>query len=887
MKMSKRNLIFWVSLTLYLVGSSYGFISNEASARRTKFISLFADWKSIYRAQESQHSVTDPGQWQALIDSLREKWRERRKEIYEALGAERYLDLLTSYLKTGSALDKVRALWEMRYIYFDMVEGPLQDLDENKKKQLREKILTNLIKSMENIEGDFELWYNAKEVLTEMLQDSSYHTGQYQIEVNGRLISPVEKNDPQIKNPREEVWKPALIVSLKALGNPKYQRKPWVLDCITEAIIPVRIKNNQKFYELLLDLMNLNSSAWKDLSLDGLTPKEKENIRRNLARYVLGEMLLVYKNAVGKTDLYRALRTRLFNAFKAEDNVEISKYLGKALTQLRDKDLVGDLINVYDNTTNTEKRKQIIEILSLINYEDDATLVEKVKGKLIDIIGNETELELQEEAKKALETLVNGGFIPRDAVAQYLPSVPTQAVQMKPDQIGKFGKQVKAEIKGDELVMHIGDKVAVYKKVGPFSGMHSIPIYEYQLVTDKSTTEFTPVDEFGRPLPEKILLKGGSNLLALHEYLGSRFYARMGIPVPRMALVNDNGKLKVAIEFLEGYEGGSLFLPEQYHNSPVIQKGIFVSTLISDRDATPWNMMFKKEDVPGPGFYRIDMNGLLTRPTGRMVEFGGKIGVADFNRVTTMVRHQQSLPVNEAYQKVKENLRLLYERAEEFSRALTPNVITEIVNSVFDEVNAVFGEDKLNEEIYNHWLSLLQAELPYWHRKNAWDHCGAIRALQAVSTRGLRNYYIQALIARRNELERLFVTPGNIERSQAFTTIVSNKDYRVVSIDQAGDVVIYGLKYGAGLNQDATIFVFTTDNAVVGTDISWSNIKSQIAEIRRIKPRELKIKEIIMKSNDEIQINTDYGEYILNLNTKEILPFQQTSYVVSKEALLV
>ena len=231
MKMSKRNLIFWVSLTLYLVGSSYGFISNEASARRTKFISLFADWKSIYRAQESQHSVTDSDQWQALIDSLREKWRERRKEIYEALGAERYLDLLTSYLKTGSALDKVRALWEMRYIYFDMVEGPLQNLDENKKEQ----ILTNLIKSMENIEGDFELWYNAKEVLTEMLEDSPDHT----------------------EAPRSEIWKPALIASLKALGNPEHQGKPWVLDCITEAIIPVRIGYNKQFYEILLNLMNI------------------------------------------------------------------------------------------------------------------------------------------------------------------------------------------------------------------------------------------------------------------------------------------------------------------------------------------------------------------------------------------------------------------------------------------------------------------------------------------------------------------------------------------------------------------------------------------------------------------------------------------------------
>jgi hypothetical protein len=281
---------------------------------------------------------------------------------------------------------------------------------------------------------------------------------------------------------------------------------------------------------------------------------------------------------------------------------------------------------------------------------------------------------------------------------------------------------------------------------------------------------------------KQLLVKSGSNLMALNEYIGAKFYAAMGIPVPKMAIAKDGDDLKIIFEFLEDYDVGGLFLPERYHHDATIQKGIFISALISDGDSAPWNMMFN-QSTDGLPFYRIDAGGLITRATGRLVAFGAQFGVADFNRVTATIRHNQNLPVNEAYQAAKENFGLLYQYAQTFAAEISEEKIETVLKEVFDEVNQVFGRENLVSEM-EHWKELLQAELPYWYRKSAWDHVAAISALEKIDNtpEGLQQYYRESLVARRDTIERLF---GQKNLEPEFLGLISGDvttRYRIISI---------------------------------------------------------------------------------------------------------
>jgi len=148
---------------------------------------------------------------------------------------------------------------------------------------------------------------------------------------------------------------------------------------------------------------------------------------------------------------------------------------------------------------------------------------------------------------------------------------------------------------------------------------------------------------------KKVLIKGGPPHTVQADFVGQKFLANAGIEAPKAELIRLGGNLKLKLDKLEGWREGGINLPEKQHTNEKIQVGILVDALLGQYDRTPWNLMFKEDDVAF-----ID-NGasLYSRARGGYKGFPNHFDVSQLQEILSSPQFPGQ-PVNEAYHNVME-----------------------------------------------------------------------------------------------------------------------------------------------------------------------------------------------------------------------------------------
>ncbi len=147
----------------------------------------------------------------------------------------------------------------------------------------------------------------------------------------------------------------------------------------------------------------------------------------------------------------------------------------------------------------------------------------------------------------------------------------------------------------------------------------------------------------------KFLLKGGPDHTLRADFVGAKFLELVGAKTPNTEFIFVDGQPKLKMNYLGGWESGGIRLSEKYHQSKGIQAGFLVDLLLGQYDRTPWNFMFKEDDVAF-----IDNGGsLFSRARGGYKGFAEKLEIQDLEDLLNNPQFPGQ-PSNEAYSNLVE-----------------------------------------------------------------------------------------------------------------------------------------------------------------------------------------------------------------------------------------
>ncbi|MFQ6119279.1 MAG: UDP-glucose 4-epimerase GalE, partial [Methanosarcinales archaeon] len=537
-------------------------------------------------------------------------------------------------LKSPSLPTRIRALWRLRDIYFAT----------SLSREERSYALEIIFEALKDRTGDQDLWKNAKEILTEILESKE-----------------------------ENIWALALERSIKALQNEE-EKEAWI--GIEEAIIPVREeKEKENMVKYLVNLLNA----------------ENDNLRQGIA-YIFGEMV------PQKLDVVKPLIEQLKREKDEQTFDVLTVALGKIGKEHAAPGLL-ELLNSLREDSNTDFRpRRIIRALSKLNYVNE-DLKQKVIQELLWWISAP---KIQDKAIYALSNL--GVNIVSDKF-QHKIDPPRRSAQ----EIAKLEPQMVAngiqEYQFSDENGNLREEFTFVPQEFFPSKFHSNPLDIYENKTTK----------------ERILVKGGNEYVIQCEYICQRFFALMGLPVPKMSLVKakirdrhgritNKEKLVLAIEFFEGYEEGNYRLPIKYHQDSRIKNAIIISALLSEIDRVPFNMLFN--DTQGD-IIHIDFACLFARPSGGFKPFSSNFSYSEFKNTVQTTRLDGKNPVNEAYGNAMNDPEILSELATRIG-AITDDQIRAIIRSA----KIPYGKESIS--LLKEWIAQLEAEgdLGNWNRKS-------------------------------------------------------------------------------------------------------------------------------------------------------------------------
>ncbi len=198
---------------------------------------------------------------------------------------------------------------------------------------------------------------------------------------------------------------------------------------------------------------------------------------------------------------------------------------------------------------------------------------------------------------------------------------------------------------------------------------------------------------------KNLFVKSGEEHTLRSELIGQRLYTAMGLPTPKADLITGaDGNLKIAMENLEGFKAGGTSLPEGFQTDATIQKGVLVSALVNDYDRTPWNFMFKDNEVEF-----IDFGGSMNSRAQ-----GGHKGIADSFDQTQMddlmTNPQFGGDVNEAYASALQDRTTMRRSARQMA-ALSDDTIDTIVKEAYQGADVSASKARLQE-----WITELEGD---------------------------------------------------------------------------------------------------------------------------------------------------------------------------------
>ncbi len=276
----------------------------------------------------------------------------------------------------------------------------------------------------------------------------------------------------------------------------------------------------------------------------------------------------------------------------------------------------------------------------------------------------------------------------------------------------------------------------------------------------------------------KFLLKSGPRHTIQADYVGYCFLTRLGVKTPKTELVEIDGELRLRMEFLEGWEGGTIKLPKQYHQSKQIQEGFFADMLLGQYDRTPWNFMFHPD---GKQVAFIDHGGsLYSRARGGYKGFADHFDVEELADLLTNPQFA-GMPVNEAYQNLVEakdgkvvvkNVGALDNALNLFKTCTDKTAIEIIIES------ARLSDGRHSEEESSKRIAQLEKELEHLTPDSS-DYRKAKSAIETfkkiIEAGGEATYLKEALWKRRQDIIVLFQNAITSEISKIVTSEQNKK----------------------------------------------------------------------------------------------------------------
>lgn len=505
----------------------------------------------------------------------------------------------------------------------------------------------------------------------------------------------------------------------------------------------------------------------------------------------------------------------------SDTTLRIQKYLKENIPTDNQLNDYLDELSKINPELNFSRRKEVIDYLDGIT---DATKFSPFIKALLAVKGPVEVLRGLVPDYRKRENLISEVKKIESVLEEPFDQLLTYMLARKPD-FQSFEADLIAELKKTypsadhlELVLENGEKllklldqnnvvVASYRREGYFEKMHTNPIEVYVNESDEK---------------DKILVKSGNEYTVISEYLSQRIFAEflerykingkslkeLGAGVAPMRLVSDpaDGKIKLAIRYLDGYEDGGRTLQPQYHDDERLKSTIFVSILIKDNDRTPWNMLFLKKNFdttvkeidPRPDMIFTDFASFFSLATGGFIPYWSDLTIADFNRLTSTVRHGLSEPVNEAYAKVKQSLGELYRYSKALRVILPPDKLDNITDEVFNEIASLNGGKEYGDkDEINFWISQLEAQgiFGHWNRKAPVlrFHWPIAMFKQALNKGNMREYLKSALEGRYEKIGRYF----NHNLESAFKDVIYEAlgiriaNYLITGLKESGDNLIY------------------------------------------------------------------------------------------------
>ena len=271
-----------------------------------------------------------------------------------------------------------------------------------------------------------------------------------------------------------------------------------------------------------------------------------------------------------------------------------------------------------------------------------------------------------------------------------------------------------------------------------------------------------PMELWENKLNEKFLIKGGPTHTVRADFVGQQFLDLSGVKTPQTEIIDTEEGPKLKMEFLEGWKGGGINLPEAYHNNYDIQKGFFVDILLGQYDRTSWNLMFNEGSVFKAQVAFIDNGGSLTSRAR-----GGHKGFPDYfdtEQLKKLLSNPQfeGKPVNEAYTNLVEvkdgkvlfkNKGLLANFLISFQEKITDGQIDDIIEE------AGFRDGRRSIRILEERIHALEQELSYLFPDSS-DYKKTEEAIDTyrkmIESGGEATYLKAAIKKRKEDIVKLF-----------------------------------------------------------------------------------------------------------------------------------
>ncbi len=180
------------------------------------------------------------------------------------------------------------------------------------------------------------------------------------------------------------------------------------------------------------------------------------------------------------------------------------------------------------------------------------------------------------------------------------------------------------------------------------SYLQANPLKGYEFIQDfpgGGTIGTHPIELWKDKYGREVLIKGGPAHTLRADFLGYQFLHEFGnINTPQTELLETSNGLKLKMEFLKDWKPGGIHLGEEYKESEDIKGGLLIDALLGQYDRTPWNFMFKENQVAF-----IDNGGsVFSRARGGHKGFPEHFEIKELQEILSNPQFPGQ-PVNEAY----------------------------------------------------------------------------------------------------------------------------------------------------------------------------------------------------------------------------------------------